>query len=99
MFPYYFIRFSGPLLLLLVGLKILSGYALTGKFENTPWLAQIHQNRTFDLILLFFFIFHAGYGLRLFLIDLGLMKQEKILFWLFTIISLGLFGIASLFLF
>jgi hypothetical protein len=28
MFPYYFIRFSGPLLLILVGLKILSGYAL-----------------------------------------------------------------------
>ena len=28
MFPYYFIRLSGPLLLALVGLKILSGYYL-----------------------------------------------------------------------
>lgn len=99
MLPYYFIRFSGPLLLLLVGLKILSGYALTGEFENSSWLAQLHQNRTMDLILLFFFIFHAGYGLRLFLIDLGWVKQEKILFWLFTILGLGLFGMSYFFLF
>jgi hypothetical protein len=37
MFPYYFIRFSGPLLLILVGLKILSGYSFVGKIQ-APWL-------------------------------------------------------------
>lgn len=80
MFPYYFIRFSGPLLFILVGLKILSGYALTGKLGNASWLSRLHQNETFDLILLALFVFHACYGLRLFLIDLGMLKQEKFLF-------------------
>ncbi len=90
MFPYYFLRFSGPLLLLLVGLKILSGYASVGKLNGIPWLPGLHQNRPLDLLLLFVFIFHAFYGLRLFLIDLGMVKQEKVLFWAFTLISIGL---------
>jgi succinate dehydrogenase/fumarate reductase cytochrome b subunit len=91
MFPYYFIRFSGPLLLILVGLKIISGYALVGKATGFSWLPGLHQNRALDLLLLFVFIFHALYGLRLFLIDLGMVKKEKLLFWAFTIISAGLF--------
>ncbi len=90
MFPYYFLRFSGPLLLILVGLKILSGYALVGRMNGIPWLSRLHQNRTLDLLLLFVFIFHAFYGLRLFLIDLGMVKREKALFWGFTIVSVGL---------
>ncbi len=99
MFPYYFIRFSGPLLLVLVGLKILSGYALMGKFGGTSWLSRLHQNRTLDLALLFLFIFHACYGLRLFLIDLGMVKQEKLLFWVLTIFSTGLFVASCFYLF
>jgi succinate dehydrogenase/fumarate reductase cytochrome b subunit len=88
MFPYYFIRFSGPLLLILVGLKILSGYALVGKIEGTSSLSTLHQNRILDILLLVVFIFHALYGLRLFLIDLGMMRHERILFWTFSIISI-----------
>jgi succinate dehydrogenase/fumarate reductase cytochrome b subunit len=91
MFPYYFIRFSGPLLLILVGIKILSGYSLVGRIQGISWLANLHQNRTLDIFLLFIFIFHALYGLRLFLIDLGMVKQEKLLFWAFTTVSAGLF--------
>ena len=99
MFPYYFIRFSGPLLLVLVGLKIVSGYALVGRIAGVSWLAGLHQNRAFDILLLFLFIFHAFYGLRLFLIDLGMMKQEKSLFWIFTIISAGLFVFSYIYFF
>ncbi len=91
MFPYYFIRFSGPLLLILVGLKILSGYALVGRMNGIPWLSELHQNRAIDILLLCVFIFHALYGLRLFLIDLGMVKMEKALFWVFTLMSIGLF--------
>jgi succinate dehydrogenase/fumarate reductase cytochrome b subunit len=91
MFPYYFIRFSGPLLLILVGLKILSGYSLVGKMDGISWISGLHQNRALDVLLLFVFIFHALYGLRLFLIDLGMVKKEKLLFWAFTIVSAGLF--------
>ena len=90
MFPYYFIRVSGPLLLILVGLKILSGYSLVGRIQ-APWLSNLHINRTLDVFLLFVFIFHALYGLRLFLIDLGMAKHEKILFWAFTLLSAGSF--------
>jgi succinate dehydrogenase/fumarate reductase cytochrome b subunit len=91
MFPYYFIRFSGPLLLILVGIKIISGYSLVGKVKGISWLANLHMNQTLDILLLFIFIFHALYGLRLFLIDLGMVEQEKLLFWFFTMISAGLF--------
>ena len=99
MFPYYFIRFSGPLLLILVGLKILSGYSLVGKIQGAPWLSNLHIHRALDLLLLFVFIFHALYGLRLFLIDLGMMKQEKVLFWAFTLLSAGLFVLAYVYFF
>ena len=99
MFPYYIIRFSGPLLLILVGLKILSGYALVGRVAGVSWLSNLHQNRAFDILLLFLFIFHAFYGLRLFLIDLGMMKKEKSLFWISTIISGGLFVLSYIYLF
>ena len=91
MFSYYFIRFSGPLLLIMVGLKILSGYSLVGKIDGISWLSGLHQNRFLDISLLFVFIFHSFYGLRLFLIDLGMVKKEKFLFWAFTIVSAGLF--------
>ena len=87
MSPYYFIRFSGPLLLILVGLKILSGFALVGRGGMSFWLSELHQNQTLDLILLFLFIFHALYGLRLFLIDLGI-KRERLLFWASTVLSI-----------
>jgi len=99
MFPYYFIRFSGPFLLILVGLKILSGYALVGRANGLSWLSGFHQNRTFDLLLLFLLIFHALYGLRLFLIDLGMVGQEKLLFWFFTLVSVGLFTFSYIYFF
>ena len=93
MFPYYFIRFSGPVLFVLVGLKVLSGYALVGKMGAPPWLTSLHESRTFDALLLALFIYHAFYGLRLFLIDLGMLKRERLLFWAATIAS----GVALIF--
>jgi succinate dehydrogenase/fumarate reductase cytochrome b subunit len=99
MFPYYFIRFSGPLLLILVGLKILSGYSTTGKIGGPSWLAGLHLNKTFDFFLLFLVIFHAFYGLRLFLIDLGMVKRERLLFWVFTAMGAGLFVVSYFYLF
>jgi hypothetical protein len=99
MFPYYFIRFSGPLLFVLVGLKILSGYSLTGKFTGVPWLPGFHENRTLDFLLILLFIFHAFYGLRLFLIDIGMMRRERLLFWTSTFLGVGLFALGYVFFF
>ncbi len=86
MFPYFFLRFSGPVLIILVGVKILSGYALVGRINEVFWLSRLHENRALDSILLFTFVFHALYGLRLFLIDLG-MRRERLLFWSFTVMG------------
>jgi succinate dehydrogenase/fumarate reductase cytochrome b subunit len=97
MFPYYFLRFSGPVLLILVGLKILSGYALVGRLNGIPWLPGLHENRTLDILLLLLFIFHAFYGLRLFLIDLGMVKRERLLFWIFTVLSIMTFIFSCLY--
>jgi len=90
MFPYYFLRFSGPVLFIIVGLKILSGYSLIGKIGAISWLSGLHDNRALDLSILVRFTFHALYGLRLFLIDLGMINRERLLFWIFTILSTGL---------
>jgi len=96
MFPYYFLRFSGPVLLIFVGIKILSGYSLVGSIEQIAWLSSLHENRTLDLSLLFVFILHALYGVRLFLIDLG-MTQERFLFWAATAMGLVLFAFSYLY--
>ncbi len=98
MFPYYFLRLSGPVLLVLVGMKILSGYSLVGKIEAIGWLSTLHEHRALDLSLLFVFIFHAFYGVRLFLLDLG-MTQERFLFWAATVMGLVLFAFSSLYLY
>ena len=78
MFPYYFLRFSGPVLFIIVGLKILSGYSLIGKIGAISWLSGLHDNRALDLSILVLFTFHALYGLRLFLIDLGTVSYTHL---------------------
>lgn len=98
MIPYYFLRFSGPLLLVLVGLKILSGYSLVGKIDSLLWISELHESPLLDLSLLFLFIFHSLYGVRLFLIDLG-MKGERLLFWISTIAGAFIFGLSYLYLY
>jgi succinate dehydrogenase/fumarate reductase cytochrome b subunit len=87
------------LLFILIGLKILSGYSLTSKISGISWLPGLHQNRTLDLLLLLLFTFHAFYGLRLFLIDLGMMRRERLLLWISTFAGMGLFGLAYFFFF
>ena len=87
------------MLFILVGLKILSGYALTGKIGGMLWLSELHDNRALDLSLLVLFIFHAFYGLRLFLIDLGMVNRERLLFWISTILSAGLLTVSLIYFF
>jgi succinate dehydrogenase/fumarate reductase cytochrome b subunit len=99
MFPYYFLRFSGPALLILVGIKILSGYALIGKIGEPAWLSGLHENRVLDVLLLFLFFFHALYGMRLFLIDIGMVRQEKLLFWASNLLGAGLLIFSLVFFF
>lgn len=92
MFVWLFHRISGIVLFILIGLQIITGYVLGGELK-TAWqkaFANMHRAQAINLSILFLFIFHALYGLRTILIDLGI-KKEKFLFWFFTILGILIF--------
>jgi succinate dehydrogenase/fumarate reductase cytochrome b subunit len=92
MFVWVFHRVSGVLLILLLALKFVTGFALDKQFgqNSIETFRSLHNNVILDLPLLFLFIFHSVYGLRTILFDLGI-KKEKELFWGATIVGAALF--------
>ena len=87
-------RFSAIFLFLLIPIKIYTGWAARGKVPDLPeWLGsgrKVHLNATIDILLLLFFLLHAFYGLRVILIDLGWLREDKY-FWRTLVLSLGIF--------
>lgn len=84
MFVWLFHRISGVALIVLLGIKILSGYFLFGKEQKPDWALSLHRLPALDVLILVLFTFHSAYGLRTIFIDLG-CRKEKALFWGFTI--------------
>jgi succinate dehydrogenase/fumarate reductase cytochrome b subunit len=84
MFVWVFHRVSGLLLIALLGIKFLTSFFLMTKEQKPDWALVLHTNPLTDTILIISIVFHALYGLRTVIIDLGL-KKEKLLFWVFTI--------------
>ena len=97
MFIWLFHRISGIILIVLVGIKILSGYSLTGEIDWAG-IDDFHTSRIVDVSILFLFIYHALYGIRTVLIDLGI-KKVRLLFWLFTLSALLLFCLSVYFIY
>ncbi|MFQ6093765.1 MAG: hypothetical protein ACE5OR_14010 [bacterium] len=89
MFIWLFHRISGLALIALIGVKIVSGYALTGDVGAAD-MAGWHTSSIIDVAILFFFSFHALYGVRTVLIDMG-VRRERALFWSFSTAALALF--------
>ncbi len=89
MFIWVFHRVSGLMLILLLGIKILSAFFLMTKGQKPDWALVLHTNSFVDTILIISVVYHALYGLRTIIIDLGLRK-EKLLFWIFTILGIVL---------
>ena len=58
------------------------------KAQKPDWALTLHTNPFIDVLLIVLIVFHAFYGLRTVIIDLGLRK-EKLLFWIFTLLSVG----------
>ncbi len=56
------------------------------KDQKPDWALVLHANPFSDTLLIILIVFHALYGLRTVIIDLGL-KKEKLLFWIFTLIA------------
>ena len=86
MFIWLFHRISGVSLIVLVGIKIFSGYFLFTKETKPDWALSLHRQPTLDILLLVLFTFHSIYGLRTIAIDLG-YRKEKRLFWLSQVVA------------
>jgi succinate dehydrogenase/fumarate reductase cytochrome b subunit len=56
------------------------------KEQKPDWALALHVNPLTDVLLIIVAVFHAFYGLRTILYDLGI-KKEKALFWIFTILA------------
>jgi succinate dehydrogenase/fumarate reductase cytochrome b subunit len=85
-FVWLFHRISGLLLILLLGLKFLTSFFLMTKAQKPDWALVLHTNAFTDTLLIVLIVFHAFYGLRTVIIDLG-VRREKLLFWTFTLLS------------
>jgi hypothetical protein len=86
-------RWSGMLLIVVILIKILSGWSAVGYPGKVP--AQFHVTFWVDVPLLFLFILHALYGI--FKIIQAPVKNKVLLFMSLNILGLLLF-IGSLFL-
>jgi succinate dehydrogenase/fumarate reductase cytochrome b subunit len=88
-------RVSAIALFVLVPIKMYSGYGASGKL---PWLDSVsglalHVNMIIDLSLLFFLLVHALFGLRVMLIEGGLLGVERG-FWQTAAAAAALFLVA-----
>lgn len=88
MFVWIFHRISGLLLIVLLGIKFLTSFFLMTKEQKPDWALVLHTNPLTDTVLIILIVFHALYGLRTVIIDLG-VKKEKLLFWIFTILGIA----------
>ncbi|MDH4218842.1 MAG: hypothetical protein OEW23_08705 [Candidatus Aminicenantes bacterium] len=88
MFVWVFHRISGLLLVILLGVKFFTSFFLMTKEQKPDWALVLHTNPFIDTFLIVSIVFHAFYGLRTVIIDLGVRKEKK-LFWIFTLLSVA----------
>lgn len=86
-------RVSALVLVVLVPLKMYSGWGMMGK---VPWFAggsaaAIHSSTAIDVGLLLCILIHAFYGLRVIAIDFGWIREDRF-FWRTTALALGIFA-------
>ncbi|WP_018924897.1 hypothetical protein [Salsuginibacillus kocurii] len=84
-------RITAVMLVVLLPLKIYSGYAMVGDLPGGPFITALHVNAFVDSLLLFAVIFHSLYGIRVLLIDAGVVKDNRSIFTIFTILGSLLF--------
>jgi len=89
MFVWLFHRITGLILIVTLSFKIFTSFFLMTKNQKPDWALVLHTNPLIDSLLIVSVIFHAVYGLRTVIIDLG-VRKEKLLFWIFTILGIVL---------
>lgn len=94
MFVWMFHRISGLLLIFLIAYQLVTGYfqASTGSSELVKTMADLHRHTAVNCLMVFLVVFHALYGVRTILIDLG-WHREKLLFWTCTVLGGVLYAV------
>lgn len=87
MFVWVFHRASGLLLILLLGLKYVSAFPLMTREGAPDWALTLHTNPLVDVLLILMGVYHAAYGLRTLVLDLGL-RRERLAFWVSSSLAL-----------
>jgi succinate dehydrogenase hydrophobic anchor subunit len=88
-------RVSAVVLFLLIPVKIYTGWAARGQvpFPNAIVPSYVvHFNAAIDITLLFCFLLHGFYGLRVILIDLGVVREDTF-YWRTLAAVVTLFGL------
>jgi succinate dehydrogenase hydrophobic anchor subunit len=93
-------RVSAIGLFLLIPLKIYTGWAADEKVPYPDFMmspgnlhAASRLGEKLDMALLLFFLLHGFYGVRVILIDLGWLREER-WFWRTLVLALGIFTLA-----
>ena len=92
MFVWMFHRISGILLIALLALQLGTGFfqASSSNAAAVKTLAALHRHPLVNCLLVLCVIFHALYGVRTIVLDLG-VKRERLLFWICTTLGSLLF--------
>jgi succinate dehydrogenase/fumarate reductase cytochrome b subunit len=83
MFVWIVHRVTGLLLIALLALKFVTSFFLMTKGQKPDWALLLHTNPLTDSFLIVAGVYHAFYGLRTVVLDLG-VRKEKLLFWIFS---------------
>jgi succinate dehydrogenase/fumarate reductase cytochrome b subunit len=93
-------RWTGILLIVLVGLKIISGYIITGNLSllNQESGYKIHYAMWLDIPLVLIFTFHAAYGILKIYIPKSNEKKKKA-FVITSVLALLVFAASMIFIY
>ena len=72
-------RVAGVALLVLVPLKVLGGWAFRQDIPGDAFFLRMHLNGAVDVALITAVAFHAVFGVRTVLIDVGLVRTARVL--------------------
>lgn len=87
-------RVSAIAMVFLIPLKMYTGYALALKVPwPSNWSSALHANAAIDITVLLCLYLHMFYGIRVILIDLGWIREDR-WFWRMSTLALTLFVVS-----
>ena len=78
MFIWFFHRMSGAALIVLIGIKVLTGYFIMGRDTKPDWALSLHRQPVVDVLVLVLFTFHSIYGIRTIVMDFGYRNEGRL---------------------